>query len=630
MSSPEHPGTTPNSVRSSTPPVFRPASIKDFLAYARNLATLTGLPLQTCQEELARLYGSSGLHELQAVMARPGVPGPYEDCVAVPEYESPPRTRDQDGKDSPLPSEFENLSAQELPHDAHVDLWYLVAAEQDYLRERQRTNRSRQLTLRIEGLLSRAGIDNAPLLAAKVLELGLFRSPADHRECCRRLGLRGTAAAEIAHWPRGMWGLLERMYALPYVVEDNWLVSRMKNSREDYDRAFGVYHPSRMSKSAMSYAAPHVYLELAEELPSELATLGTLWDEHDFDGLSHENWTDDHNPYEDGYADVWTRWVIEYKGRGPGRRRAEAAPSKAELEEITAYRTSLSPDLLAKNRFLQRVPHAELLARHWRAVQLRVAALESIEEQERGDHEIYLYRQQLLVLEKGQPPSSVGCYVGMKTVFSEFGPDNPAQMWEGYAAFVREPQESGGVAVPFAVLNVAILCPSVHGRVATAEEFFEEADASSQRFCTAAELVLHDYLPSHNYRNLQAFCRRHPGKSFAFPWLVMDQAYTGNRLTAPLLTLWLDTLNGHEHLQLGAASTAHLPGNLVKRLESSASMVAQNFQPPGVLFVPAADADADDLEGRAAKVKKDRYLQSVRQSLPVELVIYDRAAAERQ
>lgn len=63
-----------------TPPEaghFRPVSMSDFQTTAKHLSWLSGLPLQRSQEVLAQIYGYSGLHELQRVMAKPGEAGPF-------------------------------------------------------------------------------------------------------------------------------------------------------------------------------------------------------------------------------------------------------------------------------------------------------------------------------------------------------------------------------------------------------------------------------------------------------------------------------------------------------------------------------------------------------------------------
>jgi hypothetical protein len=56
---------------------FRPESVSHFKEVAKNMAWLLERPVQKCQEDLARIWGYSGLHELQQAMKRPGVPGPF-------------------------------------------------------------------------------------------------------------------------------------------------------------------------------------------------------------------------------------------------------------------------------------------------------------------------------------------------------------------------------------------------------------------------------------------------------------------------------------------------------------------------------------------------------------------------
>lgn len=57
---------------------FRPESLSHFKEVAKNMALLLDRPVQKCQEDLARIYGYSGLHELQQVLKLDGIPGPFE------------------------------------------------------------------------------------------------------------------------------------------------------------------------------------------------------------------------------------------------------------------------------------------------------------------------------------------------------------------------------------------------------------------------------------------------------------------------------------------------------------------------------------------------------------------------
>jgi len=60
---------------------FTPPSLKDFSIRAKNLSNLLGTPLQKTQGQLARLYGYSGVHEIQESISKaerdPSLAGPF-------------------------------------------------------------------------------------------------------------------------------------------------------------------------------------------------------------------------------------------------------------------------------------------------------------------------------------------------------------------------------------------------------------------------------------------------------------------------------------------------------------------------------------------------------------------------
>ncbi|WP_321935216.1 hypothetical protein [Paraburkholderia sp. J8-2] len=57
---------------------FRPTSKAEYGLYAQSLARLTGLPLQSAQGALCRIYGYSTRGELNATLAKSGTAGPFE------------------------------------------------------------------------------------------------------------------------------------------------------------------------------------------------------------------------------------------------------------------------------------------------------------------------------------------------------------------------------------------------------------------------------------------------------------------------------------------------------------------------------------------------------------------------
>lgn len=221
-------------VRSSTL-TFRPASPADFIDYAKHLSKLTGTSLPRSEQLLARLYGYSGLHELQAEMEKPGAPGPYVKFG--------------------------------LPHT-------FAPSEQVRCNEQLQ-----KFAARLESLLAEAKLENCPMVAGQALELELLSSPVQHRECWRRLVSNGQGAGD---WPRGMWGALRRMFSLPYDIEANELVS----GKVDMGHSLGlwVFHPEFMASEALEFAAPHLYLALSNAPRGE--AVGQMIDEgHHHDTL---------------------------------------------------------------------------------------------------------------------------------------------------------------------------------------------------------------------------------------------------------------------------------------------------------------------------------------------------------
>lgn len=57
---------------------FLPATKKDFATRAKNLAWFLDIRLQSAQSLLSRIYGFSGLHEMQSGMTETSRPGPYD------------------------------------------------------------------------------------------------------------------------------------------------------------------------------------------------------------------------------------------------------------------------------------------------------------------------------------------------------------------------------------------------------------------------------------------------------------------------------------------------------------------------------------------------------------------------
>ncbi len=130
---------------------FRPVSMSDFLTYAKSMAWLCELPLQRAQEMLSRIYGYSGLHELQQTMKRPGEAGPF---------------MHQWSQDALIPSTVGGqmyFSDPDLGGNRLYRMWDIVAAEKGFDR------------------------GSLPARLLRVTDLLLFDPPAQQREAYRQL-----------------------------------------------------------------------------------------------------------------------------------------------------------------------------------------------------------------------------------------------------------------------------------------------------------------------------------------------------------------------------------------------------------------------------------------------------------
>lgn len=163
---------------------FRPESPSHFKEVAKNMAWLLERPVQKCQEDLARIYGYSGLHELQQVMKRPGTPGPF-----APRYT------------------YLSSSTEALVEGQEQRIFYvLFGTYKDYWREHHLA-------------------DDKCFL---VFEMGLFQEAAEHRACFEKI--RQVLTYEVSFdrwplihgWPLGLKSWLVARYTEPFDLVEGW------------------------------------------------------------------------------------------------------------------------------------------------------------------------------------------------------------------------------------------------------------------------------------------------------------------------------------------------------------------------------------------------------------------------
>jgi hypothetical protein len=163
---------------------FRPESLSHFKEVARNVAWLLERPLQKCQEDLARIYGYFGLHELQQVLKQPGTPGPF-----APRYNY-------------LASDDEALVEG---HDRRI-FFVLFGVPKGYWRE------------------DHLAKDRCFL----VFEMGLFQEAAEHRACFEKIRQVLSYEVEpdrwplIHGWPLGLKSWLASGYTEPADLAKGW------------------------------------------------------------------------------------------------------------------------------------------------------------------------------------------------------------------------------------------------------------------------------------------------------------------------------------------------------------------------------------------------------------------------
>ncbi len=164
---------------------FRPESISHFKEAAKNMAWLLDRPNQKCQEDLARIYGYSGLHELQQVLKQPGVAGPF-----APRYNY-------------LSSDDEGLVEE---HDRRI-FFVLFGVPKGRWRE------------------ERVATEDKNFL---VFEIGLFQEAAEHRACFEKV--RQVVDWDVARdrwplihgWPVGLKSRLGSGYTEPLDLAEGW------------------------------------------------------------------------------------------------------------------------------------------------------------------------------------------------------------------------------------------------------------------------------------------------------------------------------------------------------------------------------------------------------------------------
>lgn len=163
---------------------FRPESISHFKEVAKDMAWLLERPVQKCQEDLARIYGYTGLHELQQVLKRPGIPGPF-----APRYN------------------YLSTDDEALVEDQERRIFFILfGVPKGYWRD--------DFLAKDRWFL--------------VFEMGLFQEAAEHRACFDKIRQLLNYEVDfdrwplIHGWPLGLKSWLAAHYTEPMEMAEGW------------------------------------------------------------------------------------------------------------------------------------------------------------------------------------------------------------------------------------------------------------------------------------------------------------------------------------------------------------------------------------------------------------------------
>jgi hypothetical protein len=269
---------------------FRPESVSHFKEVAKNMAWLLERSVQKCQEDLARIYGYSGLHELQQVLKQPGTSGPF-----APRYSCPP---DEEGL------------VEEL--DRRI-FFVLFGLHKGYWRE--------------DHLAS----DRCFL----VFEMGLFQEAAEHRACFQKIKQLLTYEVMfdewplIHGWPLGLKSWLASRYTEPMDMAPGWQ-KKLPQSKIGAGMARAdIGWQSRMTgrvrlATMFKCLAPRV----AGRKPKEMSRVPFREFEDEGGGVTEPAWE----------AYYLVDWLTEKKSKGSGT----ASPIRKDLIEAFVQRPSLA------------------------------------------------------------------------------------------------------------------------------------------------------------------------------------------------------------------------------------------------------------------------------------------------
>lgn len=458
---------------------FRPVSASAFTSYAKSLASLVNEPYQRCLEALARIYGYSGHHEIQVVLAEHARAGVF------------------DG-----------------------ELRYVVDCE---IRAARAERTFRVLSELVGPAVSPHEADRLHLAE----HLGLFMRPTDHR---RRVRVVNAALPLV----EAGWGALSAIRLIEGYSPEAYFKASFKLDSQLLQTFDMKVAPLAEAMEAMRcYRAPELYL-LDREVDEKTAK---VFAER---GIDFEPSGDYSRPEEFLYAAAedfdFGQYVIEVLyPEHAGKEVDESLLEDDELlDALHSFPDKPDPEVAAHHPILMAIPDICELARGWTTFSRARAARAFIDAR---TPQALLFHESTLRL-AGDAESKCFCTVRLSESHgsAEF---EDMMLWDYQCTIWVEPTDDGPW-VPAAVMTGILIDPYRNRYLVDPENFKWQMDAHSAFLNDVWKVLQFEYFEPNGYASITDYAQAHPWRSFATMNVEVAPAFRGRDLLTCLVQTFVD------------------------------------------------------------------------------------------
>lgn len=461
---------------------FRPPSLNDFARCAKSLKQVIDLPLQKCQELLARIYGYSGAHELRQALASPGDVGVFDD------------------------------SPGDIP-------W----------KDQQEMKRAR--FLRIEEILIPAlSVRPNAVDAARLCQhAGLFSRPTVNREKMADI-LNALPLVRDRAWPADAAVEWVRGYLTDWTVDFAPMESMVCVEGSPYD-------PRRMVARQRAYREPTLFLKAFANRDEPIPILPALdslpWDEYARESCyPDERWQKD--------LPDWGEYVINVLRPHLGL--AEASGTEEEIEVLYDFQSNPSETDARTNPWLKDISNIVEIARQWERACFAALAQAIVDyRQKTGAYSMLKLADRTLISEDGQPDGWLECFVDL-TLKDEMVEFNSLSAYHYNAVFLHGYDRSGGKVV--GTMSGLLVVP-FKGRTCPGDDDFMWAMDSMSAFANDVwKVIVFDYFKKRGYRSVEHFLHEHGfGNNFVTVEVEIAPNFRGTGLLEQMLSLFCSAID---------------------------------------------------------------------------------------